>query len=131
MLLARHLNNQSSSLNISPLWLSPPCPSSFHFCCFIPPVSLCHLSILGLSQVLEGLLSAGTAKCCWARNEAGLLQRRSCQKVSKTASVQTEAVFFFFFFLSSWDYFLCAEHTRDRRAPQREARRGFSSILLK
>lgn len=35
---------------------------------------------------------------------------------------------FFFLFLSSWDYFLCAKPTRDRRASEREAQGGSGAI---
>lgn len=63
------------------------------------------------------------------------MEKRSCQKVSKRASVHSQADFFFFFFfpsLSSWDYFLCAEPTRDQRAPlestERIQHRSFESF---
>lgn len=71
--------------------------------------------------------SPGTAKSCWTGKKL-VIEERRCQKVSKAASVQAEAAFFLFFFffllLSSWDYSLCAEPTRDRRACEREAQGG-------
>lgn len=98
---------------MSPLW--PPGPP--RFCCFLPSPGQRGLPVLGRSRAFIAVLNL---KSSWVgeREKAGQREEKPSEKFQRRHLL--------LFSSSSWDYFLCAEPTRDRRAPQR----GFGAILF-
>lgn len=70
--------------------------------------------------------SPGTAKSCWKGKKLVIDAVRKFQR----RHLFRPRLLLFLLFLSSWDYFLCAKPTRDRRASEREARGGSGAILF-